>query len=484
MFNLIYGEVKEFFMGRTNDIALMSHLMRRAGFGATRDEVERRADVGYEETVEELLDPESQPPVDEYMLYRYLPMTEVAFSHVQGVTHWLYHMIHTKRPLQEKIALFYHHIFATSDSKVNGPNHLLDQIEMFRVKGLGSYRDLLICLAKDPAMIFWLDNNLNNKKSPNENWGRELLELFSIGVGNYTEEDVKECARAFTGWTISPKIPTSPYGRFYWNYTYSPENHDYGIKSFLGEEGQFDGDEVIDIVVKQDACHRFIARHLYNFFVKDEPPVPLWPTVAPNDPEAIQQLANKFVQSKYEIKEVLRFLFNSDFFKKSMFEKVKSPIEVFVNTIKLSGDLQGDYPGIPLVESVAKEPGYMGQSILDPPSVEGWHTGTGWINSGTLGKRINFVVDRFSDTSLPGISNMVAKISENGFSMTQKELVDKCLDLLGPLEIDSKTFVEIQEHAARSGDISWSTPEGYEDLATRIGEIFSLIVSTKEYQMG
>ena len=470
-------------MSTTDDIVLMSHLMRRAGFGATRDEIERRVAIGYEETVDELLNPESKPPVEQYMLYRYLPMAEIAFSHVQGVTHWLYHMTQTKRPLQEKLTLFYHHIFATSFSKAP-PNHLLDQIEMFRNKGLGSYRDLLISLAKDPAMIFWLDNNLNHKNSPNENWGRELLELFSLGVGNYTEQDVKECSRAFTGWTISPKIPTSPYGQFYWNYIYSPEDHDYGVKSFLGEEGTFNGDDVIDIVVQQTACHRFIARHLYNFFVKDEPPVPLWPTEAPNDPEAIQQLADKFVQSNYEMKEVLRFLFNSDFFKNALYEKVKSPVEVFVNTIKLSGDLQGDHPAIPLIESVAKEPGYMGQSILDPPSVEGWHTGTGWINSGTLGKRINFVVDRFNDTSLPGISNMVARISENGFSMSSGELVDSCLDLLGPLQIDSKTFAEIHEHVERGGQISWATPEGYEDLSTRIGEILSLIVSTKEYQMG
>ncbi len=471
-------------MGTTDDIVLMSHLMRRAGFGATRDEIERRVGIGYEDTVEELLDPESKPPVDQYMLYRYLPMSEIAFSHVQGVTHWLYHMIHTKRPLQEKIALFYHQIFATSDSKVNGPNHLLDQIEMFRTKGLGSYRDLLISLAKDPAMIFWLDNNLNSKNSPNENWGRELLELFSMGVGNYTEEDVKECSRAFTGWTISPKIPTSPYGRFYWSYRYSPEEHDYGVKYFLGEHGKFNGEDVIDIIVQQKACHRFMARHLYNFFVKDEPPVPLWPTEPPNDPDAIEQLADIFVQSKYEMKEVLRFLFNSDFFKNALYEKVKSPVEVFVNTIKLSGDLQGDHPEMPLIESVAKEPGYMGQSILDPPSVEGWHTGRGWINSGTLGKRINFVVDRFNDTNLPGISNMVAKISEKGFSMSHEELVDKCLDLLGPLEIDSETLSEIHDHAKSGGEISWVTPEGYEDLSTRIGEVFSLIVSTKEYQMG
>ena len=170
-------------MATKEDIALFAHLMRRAGFGASRDELEQLIEDGYEATVESLLDYESKPPVDEYMLYRYHPITEVPGGAAQpGQANWLYMMLNTERPLQEKMSLFWHHVFATGNSKVDNCNHLLDQINLFRDEGMGNYRTLLNKLASDPAMIYWLDNNENHKHAPNENWGRELLELFSLGV--------------------------------------------------------------------------------------------------------------------------------------------------------------------------------------------------------------------------------------------------------------------------------------------------------------
>ncbi len=471
-------------MTSEQEIELIAHLMRRAGFGATRDEIERRAEQGYEATVEELLHPETQPEVDEYMLYRYLPMTEIAFSHVQGVTHWLYYMVHTRRPLQEKMALFYHHLFATGDAKVNAPNHMLRQVRIFRDRGMGNYKELLVQLARDPAMIFWLDNNLNHKGAPNENWGRELLELFSMGVGSYTESDVLECSRAFTGWTISPKIPTSPYGRFYWRFAYRPEDHDSSEKTFLGNTGRLNGEDVIDIIVQQPACHRFVARHLYNFFVADEPPVPLWPSEPPRDPEAIRTLSDAFVSSGCEMRPVLRTLFNSDFFKDAMYQKVRSPIEVFVGTVRLTRDLEGPAAGLPIIEPVAKEPGYMGQSILDPPSVEGWHAGQGWINSGTLAQRINFVTDRVSNTDLPGVQDIVSRVASGGTSMTPDAFVERCLDLIGPLRVDDSTRAELEAHVETDGSLNWATDEGFADLSRRVGDTLALIASTREYQFG
>ena len=172
-------------MANKEDIALMAHLMRRVGFGATRDEIEERVEKGYEATVEELINYEDQPPVDKYLLYRYHPITELpGGASTPGQGNWLFHMVNTERPLNEKMALFWHHVFATGNSKVDNCNHLVEQIEMFRECGMGNYRELLIKLARNPAMIFWLDNNENHKHAPNENWGRELLELFSMGVGN------------------------------------------------------------------------------------------------------------------------------------------------------------------------------------------------------------------------------------------------------------------------------------------------------------
>src|SRR5882762_5228139 len=191
-------------MAYQDDIALMAHLMRRAGFGAGRDELEARVAKGYEATVEELLQPETQPAVDVYTLLRYQPASLLPGGQPpMGNVNIMYHLVNTKRPLEEKMALFWHHVFATGNSKVDNYDQLLTQIKLFRDKGMGNYRDLLLDVAKNPTMIFWLDNQQNHGNAVNENGGRELLELFSLGAGNYTEKDVRECSRAFTGRKIT-----------------------------------------------------------------------------------------------------------------------------------------------------------------------------------------------------------------------------------------------------------------------------------------
>ena len=267
-----------------DDIALVAHLMRRAGFGAARAELEDRVAKGYEATVDELVYPEKYglAPADEDILYRHLPSSVVpGGSFPAAQANFLYQMINTRRPLEEKMALFWHQVFATGQGKVESSNMMLAQIKMFRRNGLGKFRDMLGEVARDPAMIYWLDNHKNHKDAPNENWGRELLELFSMGVGNYTEKDVYECSRAFTGWTITPKLPVLPYGQFPWEFEYKPADHDDTEKTFLGHTGRFNGDDIIDIIVRQPATARFLARHLYNFFVADEAQVPAWQSTPP-----------------------------------------------------------------------------------------------------------------------------------------------------------------------------------------------------------
>ena len=244
-------------MSHQDDIRLMAHLMRRAGFGDTREELEERVSKGYEAVVEELLYPERQPAIDEELLYRYFPGYEGAGAPPINQAYWVYRMINTKRPLEEKMALFWHQLFATGNSKVDNPPEMTRQIAIFREHGLGTYRDLLIEVAKSPAMLFWLDNHGNRDGAINENWGRELLELFSLGVGNYSEDDIKEAARAFTGWTIAPKIPRNPYGRFHWQFDYKPEDHDDQEKTFLGHTGNFNGEDVVDIIVNQPGYRPF-----------------------------------------------------------------------------------------------------------------------------------------------------------------------------------------------------------------------------------
>ena len=465
-------------MSDKEDIALIAHLMRRAGFGASREELEDRAAKGYEATVEELLYPEDQPPIDDDILYRFLPGYEGALGPPINQAEWVYRMVNTQRPLEEKLALFWHQLFATGNSKVDNPPEITQQIAMFRRQALGSFRDLLVELAKNPAMIWWLDNNGNHNGAINENWGRELLELFSMGVGNYSEDDIKDASRAFTGWTIEPKIPRNPLGRFYWNFEYRPEDHDDGEKNFLGHAGRFNGEDIVDIVVKQPATAQFLARHLYSFFVADEAQVPSWNINPPNDPDAIDQLVAAYDESEGSLRSMLRLLFNSDFFKNARFARVKSPAELVVSTVRMAGNYQGPRPGLTML---AMECNWQGQELLNPPSVESWHTGGEWIDGGALVRRVNFAAGLMGDTSLPGIRAIIAGLRERGVTAPE-EFVDACLDLVGPLEFSEATRFELLDQATEDGGLNWDTVEDSEKSEQKIGVMLALIGASRDFQ--
>ena len=465
------------------DIALMAHLMRRAGFGASRGELEERAAKGYEATVEELLEPEVHgiPPFHEGILYRHFQGFRNPGNPLNMQSNWMYRMINSPRPLEEKMVLFWHHVFATGYSKVDNGNQMLAQIETFRRCAMGNYRDILVELSKDPAMIFWLDNNENHKHAPNENWGRELLELFSMGQGNYTEEDVKECARAFTGWTISNRLPRNPYGRFLWEFEYREDDHDDTEKMFLGHRGRFNGEDIIDIVIRQPATARFVARHLYNFFVADEVQVPSWQDVAPRDPAAVNIIGDVFISSGYDMRSTLRMLFNSDFFKDEgvRFAKVKSPAELIAGTMRLVGDYRYPKPGI---TALAEECNYQGQALLDPPSVEGWHTGGEWIDSGALLRRINFAADQMVKQELPGIQSIIDRMSGRE-ALDAEGLVDGCLDLMGPVQVEEQTRRELIDHVNKSEPVNGNGGES-RSFSDRVVGAMQIIASTREYQFG
>ena len=466
-------------MAYQDDIALMAHLMRRAGFGAGRDELEARVAKGYEATVEELLHPETQPAVDMYTLLRYQPASLLPGGQPpMGNVNIMYHLVNTKRPLEEKMALFWHQVFATGNSKVDNYDQLLEQIGLFRQQGMGNYRELLLTIARNPTMIFWLDNNQNHGTAVNENWGRELLELFSMGVGAYTEKDVREASRAFTGWTFETKIPRLPYGRFPWKFEYRPEDHDDGEKEFLGHRGRFNGEDIIDIVVEQPACARFVCRHLYNFFVADEAQVPAWSIEPPRDQKAIDTMTAAFRQSRFDIRSVLRVLFNSSFFKEARFKHLKSPAEVVVGSLRFVGGYELPRPGY---GDLSMQPAYMGQDLLNPPSVEGWHTGPEWINSGSLMARINFVAGLVGDPSLPGVRAIIDRLKAKG-TLSPEQLVDGCLDLLGPVEVSPETRQELTAQAKEWGETGWASEKSAKTADKRVGEMLQLIVATREYQ--
>ena len=391
-----------------NDVALMAHLMRRAGFGAQYDELEARASKGYEEMVEELLNPtEETHRMDLDLGERYF----IEWNHfIRCVPEYIaFRMVNSYNQLEEKMVLFWHGLLCTADAKGQSQVTENAQLDMFRKYGMGSFKELLLEVSRDPAMVYFLDNCLSHKGAINENYGRELLELFSLGVGmdgkfNYTEDDVKECARAFTGWTIANAIPGQPYGRYSSQFLYNAADHDNGEKTFLGETGNFNGEDIIDIIIKQPATARYLSRHLYNYFVADEAGVPSWMDTPPRDPETIKMREDEYFRSNYDIRSMLRVLFNSEVFKTTRFARIKGPIDTVIGTLRLVGDWTEPKPGF---EAIFEEMKHMGQEILNPPSVEGWHTGREWIDGGTLLRRINFIADHVGDVSYPGIQDIV-----------------------------------------------------------------------------
>jgi uncharacterized protein (DUF1800 family) len=461
-------------------LALMAHLMRRAGFGASREELEAYAARPYEEVVEELIHPERMPDMSDDVLARYYPHLGANIDNPQSWNgRWIWRMVNSKRPLEEKMALFWHHVFATGWTKSEHTPTMVRHIDMLRKNGLANFRTLLLDLSRDPAMIYWLDNNENHAQSINENYGREILELFSMGIGNYTETDIKECARAFTGWTFEHAIPLYPYGHYDSKFVYRAEDHDNGQKTFLGHTGNLNGEDIVGIISKQEATARFISRHLYNFFVADEQQVPAWSVTDPVDPAAIQTLMKAFQDSDADIKSVMRVLFNSDFFKSARYTRVKAPIELVAGVIKLAGTHRDVEPGLTGFDAATR---VMGQTLMDPPTVEGWHTGKEWIDGGTLTERINFAVSQLSDMKKPGPSSIVRHLEELDRPLEAAEVVDTILDLVGPLEVQPETRAALVDFASQVGEINFGSDEARTLSEERVGRLLRLTVASREYQ--
>ena len=474
------------------DVALIAHLLRRAGFGVTPYELDLAVDAGYDATLEELLDPvdEVELPID--LIRRYFVDQSDLRNQQACAAMWMYQLVHTRAPLREKMCLFWHRVFATGASKLIQGRVVLNQIEMFREHGMGSFDRLLLELSKDPAMLMWLDNQDNHAHSINENYGREILELFAMGVGNYTEDDIKECARAFTGWRVvnpdymSIKMRNNtarPYGYISWQFEYDDSDHDHGDKTLLGVTGDLNGEDAVNVICRHEATPRFIARHLYHFFVADEPGVPQWPHVEPRDPNAIQAMVDAYFDSEYSIKEMLRTLFTSDFFKGdyARYARIKSPAEMVVGTLRLAGGLE-----VPSSEAYAAAAtcANMGQSLLNPPSVEGWQGGEEWINTGAYVQRVNFASATLDDPQKPGVRSIIDRVrmSVGDGDLNPEELVDQCLEILGPLETMDSTRQGLINFASKYRNVSFGDDDSVANAEKAIVSVIQLIVATQEYQ--
>jgi uncharacterized protein (DUF1800 family) len=275
-------------------------------------------------------------------------------------------MLGSANPLVEKMTLFWHGHFATSNAKVRSVRQMAAQNALFRQHAIGSFRELLHDVARDVAMLVWLDGNSNRRRQPNENFGRELFELFALGVGNYSEGDIKEAARAFSGWHVRK-------GEFWYN----KSQHDPGKKTVFGETGNFDGDDIVKLCLKQDAAPRFLAKKLLQFFV----------TPSPTD-EAIAELASCIRQNDFAMRPVLQTLFASKIFfaSESRHSTIKSPAEFVLGTQRTLEARVNLRESVNLMTQ-------LGQSLFEPPTVEGWKGGRTWINSATMLGRANFAAE-------------------------------------------------------------------------------------------
>jgi len=452
--------------GASTDIGLLSHLYRRAGFGATREQLDELSHQSYEDTVEFLLNPTPEVDLQNDVFARYFG-GEGPDSYISI---WMYRMLNTRCQLQEKMALFWHHVFATGLVKNEHILSSANQIDMFRANGMSNLQDILLDLSHDPAMLFWLDNNENHNGEPNENYGRELLELFSMGVGNYSELDIKDASRAFTGWTFSQPPPLYPHGYYPALFKFDADDHDSGEKTFLGHTGNLDGGDIVNIIVQQQATAKFITRHMYNFFVADEPQVPSWNDLEPLDPQLINEMSSALLDSGGDIKAPLRLMFNSDSFKTARFKKVKSPIEFVVGVLKMVGEFTEPRPGLMAYSTATVT---MGQKLLDPPTVEGWHTGKEWIDGGNLTERVNFAVEEIGDGDSPGMQHLITLMIDSGALDSPESLVESGLDAMGQLEVDDSTRDALVKFAGDSeGDAA----------PARAVRILRLIAAAPEFQ--
>ena len=453
----------------------IAHIMRRAGFGATPAELDAfTSEKTYEEIVDDLVNPERFPEVDPLFVDRYYGGEPVAVY----VGKWLYSMINTQRPLEEKVAIFLHHIYPVAWGKSEHGPSIYAEINMFRRVGLTDFKTILLELSKDPAMIFWLDNNENHKDEINENYGRELLELFSMGIGAYTEDDIKSASRAFTGWTFRQPLSLYPMGHHQAVFEYLPEDHDHGEKTFLVHTGNLNGEDIIDIIIKQPATARFISRHLYNFFVEDEPPVPSWSIEPPRDEAAIQELSDVFLESNGNMRSMLKVMFNSDWFKDSKDKKkVKSPAELVAGVLKQTGEFRSPKPGM---DEFAGAAAVMGQNLLNPPTVEGWHTGHEWIDSGTLSERINFAAKQFKAASKPGIQEILQRAGS--LDEDPAGLVTRCVDLMGGVKVSDETHRSLVEYVDELKALGKGPGSEGNQQDVDVLNLLQMIVSTVDYQ--
>jgi uncharacterized protein (DUF1800 family) len=434
------------------------HLLRRAGFGPT----DKMLGAMLKQSPSDAVDSLFAFDVADDPFNGMIEQMEGLFNlnQVESVQRWwIYRMLNTPRPLQEKLALFWHNRFATSAAKVENGLFMHNHIELFRQKGLGSFRDLLVAVTKDPAMLIWLDGRTNRKGKANENYGREIMELFTLGVGNYTEQDVKELARAFTGWQINGNESALNEKLF-----------DDGEKTIFGVKGKFGAEQAIDLILKQPAASKFLARKMLRAFVH--------PTPAD---EHVAHYASRLVDSDWTINTVLREmlgsrLFFSDFAYRS---KIKSPAEMAVGAALMVG-------GKVNAQFLREEMGKMGQNLLYPPNVKGWDGEQAWINSNTVLVRFNLglsLATQRRDNEFARRTDFEAYLKQNNIK-TAADVIDYYGRLMfdGRLPTEDRAeLIEYMNRNERNEPAQFVLNGG--TINSKVRGVLHLMMSMPEYQL-
>ena len=445
--------------------SLIAHLMRRAGFGCNFDQIEELSLLDYDDIVDQLLNPDFSLPEDQDLLERYFIASVEASTARHAAPQWTWRLAKSKKQLEEKISLFWHGLLAVGGIKLDHGLAMLEEIDLFRKHGLDKFKTLLLKISQDPGMMYWLDNQNSHKGAPNENYGRELLELFSMGIdengdGAYSENDVKSAAKAFTGWASKPTPPPFFLGPFPMEFNFDENDHDNSEKEFLGEKGNFNGEDIVELVSKHPSTAKFICMRLYLYFVSEE-----------ENWDEINKLSDVYLTSDGDIKKVLENIFKSDHFKSReiMFKKVKSPSDLVFGVTRLVDRFE-----IPELDSaeLATNTLLMGQFLLNPPSVEGWHEGEEWIDSGSLIERINYASDEISNKSSKGVKRIIEIIKSKKIG-SDEEFINVCLEALGYIELSDRSYKIISEHLKINN---------YENNEDKITDILRIIVSTPDFQ--
>jgi uncharacterized protein (DUF1800 family) len=445
------------------DARKVGHLYRRAGFGATHAELAAGVAAGHEKTLVLVL--EGRPESDDFTRTSAFMASEKSMppgAPLQRLSAWwLDRMLKTAHPLREKLTLFWHNHFATSNTKVQNARFMLGQYRLMQKHSLGSFKDMLIEMGTDPAMMVWLDTTQSVKGKPNENYARELMELFSLGIGNYTEADIREAAKAFTGYEIVD-------GKGVLN----PRKHDAGEKVVFTNSGSFDGAGITRLCLEKPACPRFIVRKLYRFLVSESEP--------PTD-DLIEPLAKLYRESDFDTGKLVSVMLRSNlFFSPAAYRaKVKSPVELAVGIVR---GLEGSAGPLPLAAVLEG----LGQVLFAPPSVKGWDGGPAWLNAQTLLSRNNLALAITSTEGTAfGTRCDPGRLLANHGKKTDEEIVDFLLGVFlqgdVPAESRSKLLDYLKQAKATKFPVYWAP----DDVTNhRVRAVAHLVLTLPEFQLG